>query len=67
MARNGRMVPSKKQKDIKVAFWGKKDDNNTTGSDIKSGVEAINRMKKGGHSNKSTNELIEELQKRGEW
>mgnify|MGYP003110983036 CR=1 FL=1 len=64
MARNGRMVPSKKAKDIKVAFWGK---NNTIKSDLQSGGEAIDRYKKGRPTNKSTDEFIEELKKRGEW
>ncbi len=66
MARNGRMVPSKKAKDIKVAFWGKKD-NNTTGSDIKSGVEAINRRNQGGHTNKSTDAFIKKQIEEGNW
>ena len=64
MARNGRMVPSKKKPDIKVAFWGK---NNTTKSDTQAGIEAIKRRKEGGHTNKSTNDLIEELKRKGEW
>ena len=64
MARNGRMVPSKKKPDIKVAFWGK---NNTTKSDLQSGGEAINRYKQGRPTNKSTDKFIEELKKRGEW
>ena len=59
MARNGRMVPSKKAKDIKVAFWNK--------SDAKAGIEAMKRKKEGGHTNKSTDDFIKELQKKGEW
>ena len=56
--------PSPAAKDLKVAFWGK---NNTTGSDVKSGIEAIKRKKEGGHTNKSTQDLIDKLKKSGEW
>ena len=51
-------------KTMNVAFWGK---NNTTGSDLKSGGEALKRKKEGGHTNKSTNDLIKKLQESGEW
>ena len=51
--------PSPKAKDLKVAFWNKQD--------VQSGVEAIKRQKEGRPTNKSTDEFIEELKKRGEW
>ena len=35
--------------------------------DLKAGMDAIKRKKKGKHTNKSTDEFIEELKKRGEW
>jgi len=66
MVRNiSRMTSSPKAKTINVAFWGKK--NNTTQSDIKSGIEAIKRKKEGGHTNKSTQDLIDKLKESGEW
>tara|TARA_R100001594_G_scaffold109531_1_gene144266 strand:+ start:138 stop:335 length:198 start_codon:yes stop_codon:yes gene_type:complete len=65
MARNiSKMSRSPKPKTMNVAFWGK---NNTTTSDFKAGGEAIKRKKEGGHTNKSTNDFIEDLKKRGEW
>ena len=66
MARNiSKMSRSPKAKTMNVAFWGKK--NNTTQSDIKSGIEAIERRKKGEHSNKSTQDYIDKLKESGEW
>ena len=35
--------------------------------DFSEGVEALKRKKKGKHTNKSTQQLIDELTERGEW
>ena len=65
MARNiSKMSRSPKAKTMNVAFWG---NNDTTGSDLKSAAEAIKRKKKGEHSNKSTQDLIDQLKESGEW
>ena len=63
MARlNNKMKASPKAKTIKVAFWNK-----DATTDFGSGVEAIERKKKGGHSNKHTNEFLKNLEESGEW
>ena len=65
MARNiSKMSRSPQPKTMNVAFWKT---NNTTGSDFKSGVDAIKRKTEGKHSNKSTQDFIEQLKKSGDW
>ena len=44
--------------------------NNRTGEDyldLKAGIDAIKRKKKGKHPNKSTQDLIDQLKKSGDW
>jgi len=59
MARNGQMKASPKAKTMNVAFWNK--------SDVKAAAEAIKRKKQGKHSNKSTQDFIDEMKKSGDW
>jgi len=60
MARNiSKMSRSPKAKKMNVAFWNK--------SDVKAAAEAVKRKKEGKHSNKSTQDFIDKLEKSGDW
>ena len=60
MARlNNKMKASPKAKTINVAFWNK--------HDATAAGEAIQRRKKGGHTNKSTDDFLKQLKESGEW